>query len=367
MGDLITLEEFAEHIGHQPVPRDLSVTDERFALVGTGPSLEVQFAGMPAGPLPMYQAKSMAGASNIDLRGTTNHLRTARSAKADDERYRVARATLARQVNELNSAIDAAGRDERSPMIARISAGDDGREYVGGLVSKDYAPLTHVQLVETMLETPGLVDARVHRMRVTAARMEATLMFNNSEWKVDGGVKAGIRIGNGQFGDKAFSLVAMLFRLLCTNGMMDVLDSATVFKRHVGMAIQLETSLKTVLERADGMFLDSTQAMNEEVDVIEGLVELYRHGLLNRGAFKKTLVRRDETVGGRQVEGATTTLWGLSQAVTAAARDYGFTQMNSMGVLAGRLVHEGIDGVISGRREVNDDHEEILEELGIAA
>lgn len=360
---LITLAKFGEIVHETKTPTDEKFTDSMpFELVGVGPTTSIRFAGRPAGPLPMYQVKAACGAANLDISGTETLIKVARSG--DEKRAPRALAELGEQVNGLNAAIRGSNMEQRG-FIVRHFEDDLGREVVGGIVSSQYAPLTHANFVDRMLATSGFENALVHRWTVTPARMDFTILLDGMRWEVDGGIKCGTRGGNGQFGDKAAGLVAMLFRLLCTNGMMDVYEEAGFKRRHTG-GIDLAAELKRVIEAAGGMFEAAQRSMTIEVDVIVALVELYRRGVLSRGALRKCLERMAEAFSGVQVNGHSTTLWGLSQAITAAARDYSFAQMHQMGMIAGQLTRGGLDGIRRQRPLLDDrgDWAEVLSETG---
>ncbi len=360
---LMSLTELATRVAQLSTPIDEKFENGQFfELTGEGPTTEVRFNGRVAGALPMYQVKAACGAANLSISGTDTYVKVARGG--DEKRAPAARGMLLGQVNGLNAAIRGSNMQERG-FVTRFIEDVGGRQIVGGIVSRQYAPLTHVDFMDRMLATPGFEGAMVHRWIVTHERLDFTLMLANMEWKVDGGIKCGTRGTNGQLGNRAAGLVAMIFRLLCTNGMMDVVEEAGFSKRHTGH-FDLLAELKRVIEAAGGMFEAATTSMSIELDVIDALVQLYRRGIINRGAFRKCLERVSEVFGGVQVGGHDSTLWGLSQAITAAARDYGFTQMQQMGVLAGRLVRQKLDGVIANQPLLDDksDWAELLTATG---
>lgn len=360
---LITLARLGEIVRETKVPVDEKFTNSmEFELVGEGPTTGLRFAGRPVGPLGMYQIKAACGATALDISGTETLIKVARGG--DEKRAPNARAELLEQARGLNAAIRGSNMEERG-FTVRFYEDELNRMAVGGIVSSQYAPLTHADFLDRMLATPGFDNALVHRWTVTPARMDFTLLLEGMRWEVDGGIKCGTRGGNGQFGDKAAGLVAMLFRLLCTNGMMDVYEEAGFKKRHTG-GIDLAAELKRVIEAAGGMFEAAQRSMTVEIDVVGALVELYRRGVLSRGALRKCLERMTEAFGGVQVGGHSTTLWGLSQAITAAARDYSFTQMQQMGQLAGQLTRQGLEGIARSRPLLDErnDWAEVLSETG---
>ena len=367
----ITLEQLRDRVARAcPITDRVLTADDRFDLIGSGPTTNLVLADMPVTPVTLYQIKAMGGEAvkTLDITDFKGKLSRARS---NDEKQRPeAERQLERIAAVLNGALS--GRDlEARPLTMRLAKDGMNRDYVGGVVSDQYAPLTHLEFVDRMLEHPGFKGALVHKYKVSAARLEFMMLLEGHEWDTDGGIKSGISGGNGQFGDKSASLWAMLFRLLCTNGMMDVLDKAGMRRRHTGSNIDLSAELRRVLAAAEDLYGASVQSMGIECDVVDLLTESYRRGLLTRGAFRKSLDRRQETMGGQVVEGATTTLWGASQAITAAARDYSYGQDAKMGEFAGRLVRAGagFDNVIK-MRPINPkitDHEEILSSYGLAA
>jgi hypothetical protein len=279
----------------------------------------------------------MYGRPDINISATSGLIKSAAAGNAKSAEF------IRIQLAQLNAAAE----DFDKTMLARTYVDDTGDEAIGGIVTERYVPITHVRLVDMMLATVGLDDAMVVSSSVTESRLDATIMLGDDAWAVDGGVKRGIFIKNGQFGDYSYGYSAMLFRLLCTNGMKDVIADERVLKRHLGSESDLAADIVAAMGRSDHMFTASQTAMITQVDVVDSLVELHRHRLLSRGALKKTLDRAEEAFGGVVVNGALTTLWGLSQSITAAARDYSFGQMNKLGGLAGRLVFEGLGPVLA--------------------
>lgn len=341
----MTMERFAEMVHEKlPVPVDVPVTGKwEFAVVGTGPATKVTLNDMEAGPLPMYQAKMLSGRPDVDITGITRRLNAARRGSEKDLDG------LIRQVNALNGAIASTNKFNDGGVIARTYVDDRGVINVGGLVTRQYCPVSHRELADLMVSSPAFRGAEVEKLKVDPGRVEAVVLVEGARWEVDGGIKAGMKIRNGQFGDCAYGFVGMLFRLLCKNGMMDVIEGAAVSRRHVGDPMDLAADVVTVLGRADEMFERARQAMSVELDAVAGLIELHRRGYLSRGALRKSIARIDETFDGIGVYAPRTSLWGMSQAITSAARDYSFSQMDSMGRLAGELVFRGYDDVLAAR------------------
>lgn len=334
----ISLTQFGEYVHRVKPPVDEPLLSSHiFEVVGAGPTTDIHFAGHRAGAVPMYQVKAATGAANLNITGTTGLISTARSDRKESEQ---AVRILQGQVSALNSALRLSDVHNRGFKVRTIIDTDD-RETVGGIVSAKYTPLTHAEFFERMVETSGFEEAQLTKWSVNPERMDFTIILGGATWAVDGGIKTGCRGVNGQFGNVAAALAAMLFRLLCTNGMMDCYDETGFRQRHTG-SIDLSAEVKRVIGAAGSMYVAATAARTVEVDVIQALTELYRRGWISRGAFAKCLQRVAEVIGGVSVEGARTTLWGLSQALTAAARDYSFVQYRRMGELSGQLIRHGV-------------------------
>lgn len=359
--DLMTLEDFADCVAAVPTPDDIELDNLSFEW-SLDDKFELMLGDMRAGALPAYQAKSLMGQPGIDLTGQRRLRKLALSGDS------AAEMVLRRQVAQLNVALRG-HTFATSPVLARTYLDDDGVTVVGGLVTPRYTPITHKQLLDLMLENVGFDGAMVHRNRVDASRLDATLMLDGDEWKVDGGIKRGMRLKNGQFGDYAYGWAGMLFHLLCTNGMMDVVDMEKSFKRHLGVQdIDLAADLVAAMQRGDAMFERSRASVEVEVDVTETLIELHRRDMLSRGALRES-VERMEDMGGVGAEQRARSLWGVAQVITAAARKYSFTQYDQMGRLAGRLVFEGVDAVMATRPVKRDapSRDEVYEEFFLEA
>jgi hypothetical protein len=340
----MTIDSLKAAVSDLPPITDVNMGNMAFELA-TGDDVQILFGKAIAGPLPMYQVKSLTGRNGIDIKGTTSYLAMANSANEDIRRQGTA--MLRRQLNDLNTAIRESNIADRA--IVRRYVDYSGRLIVGGIVSNKYVPITHDELIDDILKTPGLSDTQVYKVSATPARLEAMFLLN-SEWKTDGGIKAGMMIHNGQFGDRSYGFVSMLFRLLCSNGLMDVLSTeSTASRRHADVKIDLAADVASAVDRADQLFGISRSAVQTQVDVVEVLIDLYRREFITKGMFVKAISRINELFDGTGVEGASTTLWGLTQAITAAARDYSLSQMSSMGRLAGRLLINGVTNTLRDR------------------
>lgn len=212
--------------------------------------------------------------------------------------------------------------------------------YLGGVVSSQYAPVTHAEMIAKMADEPAFNECTVVNFSISPERLEATILLNDAEWAVDGGLKAGLKIQNGQFGSVAFGYSAMLFRLRCTNGLMDKLASHAVNERHVRGKIDL-TKISTMHARALEMKTIAESSMEDHVDIMGTMIELVRRGVLTVTQAKKALSHRIDLGHEGDVAGGENR-WSLAQAISAASRDYSFTTLEKLQSLSGRIVLEGL-------------------------
>lgn len=333
----ITMSEFVELVLDQPKVVDVPLKNIEWSL---GEDFALLCNGMRTdGALPSYQAKSLTGHDGIDL---TDQSKLRVHALAGDGQCQL---ELHRQVAQLNIA----SRDYDKELVGRTYISDDGVIVLGGIVSKGYEPVTHEQLLDLMTQNVGFNDALVYKNKVTPKRMDAVIMLDGHEWEVDGGVKRGMRIKNGQFGDYAYGWMGMLFHLLCTNGMMDVVSSEQIFKRHTNLHnIDMAADLVAAMKRGDRLFELSRKAVEVPVDTVDTLIQLHRRRFLSRGALSRA-AEHVEDMGGVGSQQRAESLWGVAQVITAAARGYSMSQYDQMGRLAGRLVTEGVDAVMATR------------------
>jgi hypothetical protein len=356
---VMSIAKFAEQVSEAvPEVTDMSLNRSwRFETDGQC----VTFGGMLVGALPMYQLKGHAGgtAPIADLRG---NLRDAQSS-VDQTRTRGLSALNA-MVNGLNADFDRLdGR--HTDYVARTFLREGGAVEVGGIVSKGYSPVRHSELVESIVDSEAFADASVVKYDADPGRLEAFVMFDHAQWKVDGETKAGVRIHNGQFGDRSLGYSAILFRLRCTNGAMDVLSrEGAAVRRHYG-GIDIATDVAHCLERTSFLASRVDVAQATALDVLECIVELCRRGLFARVIAAKAYGHSSD-LGGGGIGGED--LWTLSQAVAAAGRTYAIGQYKRITELSGRLLVEGFDAVADAHplRPDAASRDEVLEYINAA-
>lgn len=337
----IPLTKFAERVSAETNVRSVPLIGEMFEVdQETG---LVTFGERNVSATTLYQVKSATG-SPVDVRGFGSTQRAARllQNKKRDEAIR----ELTLMANGLNASLS--GRRDGS-LLMRVT--DD--EYVGGVVTKEYTPYSHVELVNTMLNDPFFETAVVVKHTMDAGHLDMMVMMGNEELRVDGGLKNGLKVTNSQFGDQAASFAAMLFRLLCTNGMIATTSTSSFRRRHSGN-MDFHREMEALMVSCRALFTRAKASMEIEVDVRKVLIEAFIRGWLTAGAFVKAYSLIDEVAGGDQVLAYDRSLWGLTQALAAAARDYAMSTGSGVAALAGSLIATNDPMVFLASRRVDE-------------
>lgn len=331
----ISVADFADKVvAETPAITDLKVEpDWRF---GLDEGFSLKFGPGVVSTLALYQVKSRVG-GGADIGRVSSRLSAARGGDP------AAAVSVATMVQHLNASLSQRPIDDG---LARTYIGPSGDIEIGGVVSRHYTPVRHSDLLEAVLDSEEFREARVVKWDIEASHMQAMVMLDGTSWSVDGGLKAGMKLHNGQFGDKSYGYLAMLFRLRCTNGLMDVLGKAgTPVRRHASGSpeLNIKADVKLAISRTALLADRAEIAMSTEVDVVGSLIEMCRRKIIGRGPMKAAAERRFDLGGGGS---GGDNLWSLSQAVSAAARNYAFDQSQSLTELGGRLYVEGVDAVI---------------------
>jgi len=133
----------------------------------------------------------------------------------------------------------------------------DGR--VRAFLSERYRPLDNLDLAEAVLPTFGEMRLDVKSAEITERRLylKATFPMIQTEIKKGDVVEAGLIISNSEVGCGALSVQPMIYRLVCTNGMIAA-DMGTR-RNHVGRGYGGNGDDGSVSE----FFTDKTRALDD--------------------------------------------------------------------------------------------------------
>lgn len=152
----------------------------------------------------------------------------------------------------LDSNVNAWFKQSPSKRMVRTLDGN-----VRAFLSDRYRPLDNYDLAESVL--PRLLDSdcRVESCELTEKRLYIKAVTERVTFEVKKGdiVQAGIVISNSEVGSGALTVEPLLFRLVCTNGM--IANNARMRKTHVGRGV-------ADLEGAFEFFRDETRAADDK-------------------------------------------------------------------------------------------------------
>lgn len=189
---------------------------------------------------------------------------------------------------------------------------------VRALLSDRYRRIDNYEIAQTVLPIiADIKDARVESCEVTDSRMYIKVVNPRLQTEVVPGdvVQSGILITNSEVGLGSMAIQPLVYRLVCTNGM--VVNDAATRKYHVGRGNQAGEDY--ALYSDETLAADDRALMLKVKDTVRAAVDQVR--------FEKVVqMMRDAT-------GAKITTSDIPQMVELASADFGFSKKESNGIL----------------------------------
>lgn len=223
-------------------------------------------------------------------------------------------------------------------------------------LSNRYKRIDNYEIATAVLPIIGQMEgARFESCQITDSRMYLKVVNTRLEAEVVPGdiVQAGIIISNSETGMGAVSIQPLVYRLVCSNGM--IINDAQTRRNHVGRVNELDESFQLYSEQT--LAADDRAFILKVQDTVRAAVEEARFarvvGLMQKAA--QTQMATSDVPGivklaGREfhfseeegegilqhlIEGKDLTLYGLSNAVTRHSQDVEnydrATQLESIG------------------------------------
>ena len=193
------------------------------------------------------------------------------------------------------------------------------------VLSDKYRRIDNFEIAETVLPILGEIeDARIESCEVTESRMYLKVVNPRLQADVVPGdtVQAGVMITNSEVGLGGVTVVPLLYRLVCTNGM--VVNDAAARKYHVGKANGVGDNFQIFTDET--IMADNHAFMLKIRDTVRAAVDVIRFNQVvdtMRIANGIKLVTKD-----------------IPKFVELTATEYGMTQNEGKGVL-NHLIHDG--------------------------
>ena len=185
-------------------------------------------------------------------------------------------------------------------------------------LSEKYRRIDNFEIAETVLPIiADIKDARVESCEVTEERMYIKVVNPRLQTEVVPGdiVQSGILITNSEVGYGSMAIQPLVYRLVCTNGM--VVNDAATRRYHIGRGNQAGEDYS--LYSDETLQADDKALMLKVQDTVRAAVDQVR--------FEKVVKMM------REAKEAKITTTDIPQMVELASTDYGFTKKESSGIL----------------------------------
>ncbi len=192
-------------------------------------------------------------------------------------------------------------------------------------LSEKYRRIDNFEIAETVLPIiADIKDARVESCEVTDERMYIKVVNPRLQTEVTPGdiVQSGILITNSEVGYGSMAIQPLVYRLVCTNGM--VVNDAATRRYHIGRGNQAGEDYS--LYSDETLKADDRALMLKVQDTVRAAVDQVR--------FEKVVKMM------REAKEAKITTTDIPQMVELAATDFGMTKKESAGILD-HLIHGG--------------------------
>lgn len=192
-------------------------------------------------------------------------------------------------------------------------------------LSDRYRRIDNYEIAEAVLPIIGEIqDARVESCEVTDERMYIKVVNPRLTTEVSKGdiVQSGILITNSEVGMGSMAIQPLVYRLVCTNGM--VVNDAATRKYHIGRGNEAAEDYS--LYSDETLAADDRALMLKVKDTVKSAVDQTR--------FEKVVAMM------RQAKEAKIVTTDIPQMIELASSDYGFSKKEGSGILD-HLIRDG--------------------------
>ena len=235
-------------------------------------------------------------------------------------------------------------RDKQSRWMLRAKG-----HTLRGIVSERYAPFDHTELLQAV--SPVLEERfQVNWFSLTEDSLHLRLVDPRLSREALPGDRllAGIHLGNSEVGKRAVTVDALVYRLVCQNGLVRLVKGKSlIHQRHIALSharfrAALGEAVSDALVQATGFMERLIWASQTLVPDLETLLPAIGHKwALTQKTQEAIRAGLLATPRGQQE-----TLYGLVNAITSAAQALDADDRYSLEALAGTLLDKG-DGPIT--------------------
>ena len=263
------------------------------------------------------------------------------------------------------------GNGEKTFLIRRRENGDAS---VRAVLSDKYAPLDTdlvVGIMDDLLSEEGTAS-QVERLHWDGDNFRAQVTFPSSDFSVanDSDYRLGFNLTNNEVGGGAVTFHAMVWRLVCVNGLM-AWDSVGGFRQvHRGLVDQHD--LKRDIARCVEACLPQSQALAEKLiaaqqtpipNIGQVIAQLSIDNKLGKPVAAQWMQGYDQEALAARVSGGTA--FGIVNGLTRSARSVGAVQASALERTAGRML-SNTNWARTSERAAELDPEQVFAYVGVA-
>lgn len=147
------------------------------------------------------------------------------------------------------------------------------------ILSQAYTPLDDYDVIPLIADILGDYDLRIEQADFTEDYTHLRILFNRTRTEARAGdvIQTGVHISNSEVGLRAIHIEPLVYRLVCTNGLVRPEGQGKTSIRHIGNAARLKDTLSNAIEDArEGTQLLVKQfksAIDEEINDWEALIK----------------------------------------------------------------------------------------------
>jgi len=215
-----------------------------------------------------------------------------------------------------------------------------------GILSERYTRLNNADVLECLGPVLAQTPFQVGWFAVTDESLHLRLFDPRLSREVLPGdrVVAGLHIGNSEVGKRAITVDALVYRLVCKNGLVRLVKGKSLLHhRHLGfgkgeLQVCLDTAMRDALVQSSGFMERLDQATREFVpDVEKALAAIADEANLSEATTQKV-----KTALGQERHSQRDTLYGLVNALTFTAQSLAPDDRYTLETAAGRLLESGL-------------------------
>lgn len=233
--------------------------------------------------------------------------------------------------------------DPKVRMVRTMTNEDDGTRYARAFLSDRYRRIDNFDIANTVLPILGEMNVKFESTEVTDQKMYIKVVNERLTKEVTPGdyVQSGIIITNSEVGMGTVTIQPLLYRLVCTNGMVVNDIKSSTRRRHIGrgnlatedyvlyaddtlladdhaLLLKIRDTIHAALDEVHfSNLIDNMKAATEVKIETRHIPEMVQMAAPEFGFTKK----EGEGILDHLIRGGDLTLYGFSNAVTRYAQD----------------------------------------------